>query len=107
MTVIFSLGDTFWIEQRSAEHNAVATGATDNLDITFAKSGQLIALHTSLSNSAAISGWSQFFTQFGGNSRIVALPLSNVLGVRSRMRNDSGSTLSLNVHLTALMRRPG
>jgi len=107
MTIIHNLGDTFYIESVSTAHNSVVTTSGTNVDVLFEKPGTIMGLSYVISCSALVSGWAAFVTLHGGNSRITSLPQINQIGIRTRIQNDSGVTLSINIHILALMRRPG
>jgi len=108
MVIIFDKGDEFWIEQHLITHTSVATATIDNTELNFDRIGNILAITTSSTTANAVSGFAQFFTRAGANGVIrIGTELGGVpqTGVRSRLRNDSGGTITVSMLVTVMLRK--
>jgi len=108
MVIIKTEGDQFWIEQHVTNHSSVVTAAIDNEEVVFDKTGIILALAVTYTTANAVSNWNQWFTRAGANGILrIGTELQGVAqtGMRSRLRNDSGSTITIDVYLTVMLKR--
>jgi len=104
LTVIYELGDLFWIEQVVATHVNLANGTSTNVNLTFSKAGDIIGVFDMHSTATEETAYSVMVRTAAFT--LVTLPLANQVQIQSFIRNDTGFALTLNHHITLLMRRP-
>jgi len=102
MSIIFQLGNQFWIESHVISHLAVAAGATQNATVTLDRAGALMGYSCSLSSTQMEGAVQQYLTTTA-NGRL------NTFGqeftqLRSRLINDSAVTVEERVWILLLMR---
>ena len=103
MTIIFTLGDVFHIEQHTANHGSVAFATNDTHNFNLDRPGEIMAIAYSISRGS-VDEPLVVNVRLTSGAEITALPITAV-ALQSFVRNRSADTaVSVAVHYTLMIR---
>jgi len=105
MVKIYELGDLLWIEVSVDTVSAIDAAETTR-DITFEKSGELLAITLQESRGSAFTGVESWLSVINSTARLTTLG-QFVTGVRIHVQNDTGTgNKNVSFWTMCLLRRP-
>jgi len=105
-SIIFELGDTFWIECLSGKDTSLADATTINHLFNLKKAGTLVGASMVQGATNSMSGVKNVILTDTSNAVLDALPQTNLTKVRVRTRQESGGPVAIWFSCLLFMRLP-